>query len=137
MSRTQSRVNGGAGTLPRLISVEEAAALLAVDGGTVRDWIDEDAIPYVELPTRTGARRRFRIPLQGLLNTLGGNHDLAGELEQLLEAAPPGTKLKDILAERRSHRLPHTSLRSREIPYKDPGEEVFTRAAGRGPDRQR
>jgi excisionase family DNA binding protein len=79
---TARRTAGGASTLPRLISVEEAATLLAVTDTTVRNWIKADAIPYVELPG-TGQRRRCRIPLQGLLNTLTGNYDLASDVEYL------------------------------------------------------
>lgn len=79
---TSQAIAGGASTLPRLISVEEAAALLAVTDTTVRNWIKNDAIPYIELPP-TGSRRRYRIPLQGLLNTLSGNYDLASDLEHL------------------------------------------------------
>jgi excisionase family DNA binding protein len=76
------RIAGGASTLPRLISVEEAAALLAVTDTTVRNWIKGEAIPYIELPS-TGTRKRYRIPLQGLLNTLAGNYDLASDLDHL------------------------------------------------------
>ncbi len=75
-------VAGSASTLPRLISIDEAAALLAVSDTTVRNWIKAEAIPYLELPP-TGKRRRYRIPLQGLLNTLTGTYDLGADLEAL------------------------------------------------------
>jgi excisionase family DNA binding protein len=82
MSTLKERIAGGAGTLPRLISVEEAAALLAVSDGTVRNWIKKDAIPYIELPGGE-SRKQYRIPLQGLLNTLSGNYNLASDLRYL------------------------------------------------------
>jgi excisionase family DNA binding protein len=88
---TTNRTTGGAATLPRLLSVDEAASMLAVSPSTIRNWIDNDTIPYVELPP-TGQRRRFRIPLQGLLNSLSGNYDLAEELREIdegLAASPP------------------------------------------------
>jgi excisionase family DNA binding protein len=75
----------GAATLPRLISVEEAATLLAVSDTTVRNWIKNDAIPYIELPGGT-ERKRYRIPLQGLLTSLVGNYDLASDIEYLQTA---------------------------------------------------
>lgn len=88
------RTAGGASTLPRLISVEEAATLLAVTDTTVRNWIKADTIPYIELPS-TGTRKRYRIPLQGLLNTLSGNYDLASDLEHL-DAIFGGAKSDDV-----------------------------------------
>src|SRR4051794_37268082 len=97
-SNTRSRISGGPGTLPRLVTVEEAAALLAVDKQTIYNWADDGVIPHIELPLRGKGRRRIRIPLQGLLNTLGGNWDLAAELEALMADAPEGATLREILA---------------------------------------
>jgi excisionase family DNA binding protein len=79
---TKQGIAGGSSTLPRLISVEEAATLLAVTDTTVRNWIKSDAIPYIELPS-SGSRKRYRIPLQGLLNTLAGNYDLGADVGHL------------------------------------------------------
>jgi excisionase family DNA binding protein len=72
----------GAATLPRLVSVEEAASLLAVADTTVRNWIKKDAIPYIVLPG-AGTRKQYRIPLQALLTTLAGNYDLVADLRSL------------------------------------------------------
>ncbi len=82
MTVQKERIAGGAGTLPRLISVEEAAALLDVTDTTIRNWIRKDAIPYIELPGGA-TRKQYKIPLQGLLNTLAGNYDLASDLQHL------------------------------------------------------
>ena len=109
---TTNRTTGGATTLPRLLSVEEAATMLAVSASTIRNWIDDEAIPYVELPP-TGQRRRFRIPLQGLLNSLSGNYDLAGELREIDEGAVGPTPTDD--TEFRGGRRPR---------HGDPPEEV-------------
>lgn len=82
MTIKEPLVAGGAGTLPRLISVEEAAALLRVSDTTIRNWIRKDAIPYIELPGGEH-RKTYKIPLQGLLNTLAGNYDLSSDLQHL------------------------------------------------------
>jgi hypothetical protein len=52
---------------------------------TVRNWIARHAIPYVKLP-ESGTRAQYRIPLQGLLSSLGGNYDLASDLEAIEQA---------------------------------------------------
>jgi excisionase family DNA binding protein len=67
---------------PQLIKPSEAAQILRVHVRTVQTWIEKGAIPYIELPT-SGIQPSYRIPLQGLLSSLAGNYDLAGELEQL------------------------------------------------------
>jgi len=66
----------------QLIKAQDAARLLNVDVRTIHAWIKNDRIPYVELP-RSGRRRSYRIPLQGLLNSLSGTYDLAQEVEDL------------------------------------------------------
>jgi excisionase family DNA binding protein len=84
MNVIEPQIAGGAATLPRLISVEEAATLLSVTDTTIRNWIKQDAIPYIELPGgEARQRKQYRIPLQGLLNTLAGNYDLAADLRQI------------------------------------------------------
>ena len=85
MTRTERDIAGAADTLPRLVSVEEAAALLAVADTTIRNWIKKDAIPYIVLPGGE-TRKQYRIPLQALLTTLAGNYDLASDV-RLLNAA--------------------------------------------------
>jgi excisionase family DNA binding protein len=67
----------------RLLTTTEVAAVLRVSSRTVRNWIDNDSIPYVALPQSGGSRREFRIPLYGLLSSLSGNHDLAEQFEAL------------------------------------------------------
>lgn len=70
------------GSRPRLLTTKEAADLLRVSQRTITQWIAEDRIPYVRLPSSSD-RQSFRIPLAGLLRTLSGNFDLARELEML------------------------------------------------------
>ncbi len=82
----ENRTIGGSATLPRLITVQQAAEMLAVSGETVRNWIEKEAIPYLVLP-QSGSRREFRIPLQGLLSCLSGNYNLADDLARLEAAA--------------------------------------------------
>jgi excisionase family DNA binding protein len=67
----------------RLLTTTEAADLLRVDRRTVLNWIEKGVVPHVELPGASGARRRYRIPLEGLLDSLGGNYDLTAELRAL------------------------------------------------------
>jgi excisionase family DNA binding protein len=55
----------------RLITTKEAADLLQVSPRTVQSWIDQEAIPYIRLPS-VGGRPSYRIPLRGLLNSLRG-----------------------------------------------------------------
>src|SRR3989442_203451 len=115
---------GGAATLPRLINVDEAAELLAVSSSTVRNWIKDETIPYVQLPA-AGKRDSYRIPLQGLLNTLSGTYDLAGELERLNEAAKETTGAgMDVRAElrKRRSREPSAGDRPREVVEADPAD---------------
>jgi excisionase family DNA binding protein len=73
---------------PRLVTTKEAAELLSVSPRTVLNWIQDGAIPYVELPSRGGQRREYRIPLHGLLRSLAGNYDLAEEFRSADEAVP-------------------------------------------------
>lgn len=73
-------------TTPQLLTTGEAAALLKVSSRTILNWIDADTIPYLKLPPN-GGRNEYRIPLQGLLSSLSGNYDLAGELRKLDAAA--------------------------------------------------
>lgn len=74
-------------TIPvRLLSAGEAAELLNVSVRTVHTWIEKDAIPYIELP-RSGPKRSYRIPLQGLLGSLSGSYDLSDDIEDVREPA--------------------------------------------------
>lgn len=70
----------------QLIKAQDAADLLNVDVGTIQRWIKEGSIPYVQLPG-AGERPSYRIPLQGLLNSLSGNYDLAKEVDELYNDA--------------------------------------------------
>jgi len=65
---------------PQLLTVREAAGLLNVNERTVRRWIEDDAVPYLQLPSGS-----YRIPQGALLASLRGNYDLAGELRKLDE----------------------------------------------------
>lgn len=62
-------------TLPRLLTTKEVAEMLRVTTRTVQNWVEAERIPFVKLPSG-----QFRIPLQGLLTSLGGSHDLNAEL---------------------------------------------------------
>lgn len=73
-------------TTPQLLTTGEAAELLKVSPRTVLNWIKGERIPYVQLPPN-GDRNEYRIPLQGLLSSLSGTYDLAGELRELDQAA--------------------------------------------------
>jgi excisionase family DNA binding protein len=63
---------------PKLITVAQAASLLAVSEKTVRRWIDDERIPYLRLPGGG-----YRIPQGALLASLGGNYALGDELEEI------------------------------------------------------
>lgn len=71
---------------PRLLTTAEAAALLNVTQRTVLNWIKNDTIPYIELPSRAEKRKEYRIPEMALLRSLAGNYDLAAELATLDQA---------------------------------------------------
>ena len=68
--------------------------VLRVNRRTVVNWIERGVVPYVELPGRSGGRHRYRIPLEGLLDSLGGNYDLTAEL-RLCTAGAVGIVLYD------------------------------------------
>ncbi len=74
----------------QLIKAQEAADLQNVDVRTVHGWIEQDRIPYIELPG-PGKRPTYRIPLQGLLSSLSGTYDLAADVEALYQDAPAET----------------------------------------------
>lgn len=63
---------------PKLMTVAQAASLLAVSEKTIRRWIDNERIPYLKLPSGG-----YRIPQGALLASLGGNYALGDELEEL------------------------------------------------------
>lgn len=67
----------------QLLTVREASELLSVSTRTIHTWIEKDAIPYVILPPG-GDKATYRIPLQGLLNSLAGTYDLAADVEKLI-----------------------------------------------------
>ena len=63
---------------PKLLTVAQAASLLAVSEKTVRRWIDGERIPFLRLPGGG-----YRIPQGALLASLGGNYALGDELEEI------------------------------------------------------
>lgn len=69
---------------PKLITVAQAASLLAVSEKTIRRWIDAERIPFLKLPSGG-----YRIPQGALLASLGGNYPLGDELEEI-DAAMAG-----------------------------------------------
>jgi excisionase family DNA binding protein len=68
----------------RLLTTAEVAQMLRVSQRTVNNWIRNEAIPYVALP-QNGSKREYRIPLNGLLNSLSGTYDLASQLDAIAE----------------------------------------------------
>ena len=72
-----------------LMTTKEAADLLRVSPRTVLNWIEDDLVPYVMLPSR--GRHEYRIPRRGLLRALSANYDLAEEFreaDRAIEGAP-------------------------------------------------
>jgi excisionase family DNA binding protein len=63
---------------PQLLTVAQAATLLNVSERTVRRWIADERIPFLELPGGG-----YRIPQGALLASLRGTYDLAAELREL------------------------------------------------------
>jgi excisionase family DNA binding protein len=63
---------------PQLITVAQAATLLNVSERTIRNWIEDERIPYLKLPGGG-----YRIPQGALLASLRGNYDLGAELREL------------------------------------------------------
>jgi excisionase family DNA binding protein len=63
---------------PKLLTVAQAASLLAVSEKSVRRWIEAEQIPYLKLPSGG-----YRIPQGALLASLGGNYALGDELEEI------------------------------------------------------
>jgi excisionase family DNA binding protein len=65
----------------RLLTTGEVARMLRVNPRTVNNWIKQDRIPYLELPGG-----EYRVPLAGLLSSLGGTFDLGKAIRELDEA---------------------------------------------------
>ena len=63
---------------PTLMTIAQAASLLAVSEKTVRRWIADERIPYLRLPGGG-----YRIPQGALLASLGGNYSLGDELAEI------------------------------------------------------
>ena len=63
---------------PRLCTTREAAALLHVSPRTVTNWVRAGRVPFVRLPGG-----EYRLPLEGLLDSLSGTFDLKAELDAL------------------------------------------------------
>ncbi len=77
----RSSVSLHSGDAADLISIEDAARLLSVPAETIKTWIDDGTVPYIR--TGTGPREQHLIPLQGMLNVLGGIQDVADGLKVL------------------------------------------------------
>jgi hypothetical protein len=60
--------------------------MLNVSQRTINNWIRNESIPYIELPS-IGKRKEYRIPQMALLRSLAGNYDLVAEVRALEEAA--------------------------------------------------
>lgn len=65
-----------------LLTTRRAAELLNVTPRTVTNWIRADRVPYVRLPGG-----EYRLPLDGLLDSLSGPYDLRSPIENALELA--------------------------------------------------
>ena len=77
---------------PKLMTIAQAASLLAVSEKTVRRWIADERIPYLRLPGGG-----YRIPQGALLASLGGNYSLGDELAEI-DAATAGVTEDDVRA---------------------------------------
>ena len=66
--------------MDELLTTRQAAELLHVSPRTVTNWIRADRVPYVRLPGG-----EYRLPLDGLLNSLTGTYDMRPELQGVLE----------------------------------------------------
>lgn len=55
----------------RLLTTRQVSELLNVSPRTVTNWIRAERVPYVRLPGG-----EYRVPSQGLLESLAGTHDL-------------------------------------------------------------
>lgn len=77
---------------PKLLTVAQAAELLAVSEKTIRRWLADERVPYLKLPGGG-----YRIPQGALLASLAGTYDLSGELKEL-EARMAGVSEDDIRA---------------------------------------
>jgi excisionase family DNA binding protein len=64
----------------RLLTTRQAAELLNVSARTVTNWIRADKIPYVRLPGG-----EYRLPVDGLLDSLTGTYDMRQGLHAALE----------------------------------------------------
>ncbi|MGH2954312.1 MAG: helix-turn-helix domain-containing protein [Solirubrobacterales bacterium] len=63
-----------------LLTTRRAAELLNVTPRTVTNWIRADRVPYVRLPGG-----EYRLPLDGLLDSLSGTYDVRTPIEGALE----------------------------------------------------
>lgn len=77
---------------PKLMTIAQAASLLAVSEKTVRRWIADERIPYLKLPGGG-----YRIPQGALLASLGGNYDLGDELAEI-DASTAGVTEDEVRA---------------------------------------
>src|SRR3954447_14362252 len=82
----EQNIESAPATQPRLITVKQAADLLAVHPETVRNWIDRELIPFIVLPHEEGGRQEYGVLLQALLNGLSGTSILARNLERITRA---------------------------------------------------
>lgn len=64
--------------VPVLMTVDETADLLNIEKVEVLKWIEEDRIPFVELPS--GEEPIYRIPTAALVARLGGKYKLFTEI---------------------------------------------------------
>lgn len=67
-------------TSERLLTTREAAELLNVSSRTVTNWIKANRVPFVRLPGG-----EYRLPLDGLLDSLSGTYDLMTRIEGAIE----------------------------------------------------
>lgn len=80
----RSLVIGSIASVPRFLTVRQAATLLEVDVDTMWCWIETGEVPSELLPG--GSRRIARAVL---VDSLVGGHELARELAKLESSARP------------------------------------------------
>lgn len=73
---------------PGMLTTTQVSKILGVSSQTVINWIEEGELPAMKLPGGTGQRRKFRVPLRGLLRILHTNHAMEkDDLQDIVEEA--------------------------------------------------
>ena len=123
------RTIGGAATMPRLLSVEEAAELLAVSSSTIRNWIDRRSDP-LHRTALDGRTTPLSHPAPRAARRAVGDYDLAATLQQLDKASGELANNTHQELRRGRSRRPSRNSRPREMDSADPGD-IFEHSEAR------